>query len=38
MTKPFSPSVLADTVDRVAEMSQDELQRHRAQQVAGGES
>jgi DNA-binding response OmpR family regulator len=38
MTKPFSPSVLADTVDRVAEMSQDELQRHRAQQVAGEEA
>jgi DNA-binding response OmpR family regulator len=38
MTKPFSPSVLTDTVDRVAEMSQDELQRHRAQQVARGQA
>jgi DNA-binding response OmpR family regulator len=38
VTKPFSPIVLADTVDRVAEMSQDELQRHRAHMVAGGEA
>ena len=34
MTKPFSLSALADTVDRVAEMTEDERQRYREQEVA----
>lgn len=33
VTKPFSPSALADTVDRVAEMTAEERRQHRAQQL-----
>jgi DNA-binding response OmpR family regulator len=34
VTKPFSPQLLADTVDRVVEMTGDERLRHRTQELA----
>lgn len=34
MTKPFFPSALADTVDRVAEMTGEQRRGHRARQLA----
>jgi DNA-binding response OmpR family regulator len=34
MTKPFFPSALADTVDRVTEMTGEERRQHRTQQLA----
>jgi two-component system response regulator RpaA len=34
VTKPFSPQLLADTVNRVAEMTGDERQRHRTEELA----
>jgi DNA-binding response OmpR family regulator len=38
MTKPFSLSALAEAVDRVAEMTEDERQRYREQEVARWEA